>query len=49
MIKAAESEAPMTRSPVIDVHTHMLTNEWVSLLEQHGGPALHAEAGERAA
>ena len=25
-------------SPVIDVHTHMLTNEWVSLLEQHGGP-----------
>ena len=27
-----------TRSPVIDVHTHMLTNEWVSLLEQHGGP-----------
>ena len=28
----------MTRSPVIDVHTHMLTNEWVSLLEQHGGP-----------
>jgi aminocarboxymuconate-semialdehyde decarboxylase len=28
----------MTRAPVIDVHTHMLTNEWVSLLEQHGGP-----------
>ena len=28
----------MTRSPVIDVHTHMLTKEWVSLLEQHGGP-----------
>ena len=28
----------MTRSPVIDVHTHMLTNEWVSLLEQHSGP-----------
>jgi aminocarboxymuconate-semialdehyde decarboxylase len=24
-------------SPVIDVHTHMLTKEWVSLLEQHGG------------
>jgi aminocarboxymuconate-semialdehyde decarboxylase len=23
---------------VIDVHTHMLTNEWVSLLESHGGP-----------
>ena len=30
----------MTRAPVIDVHTHMLTNEWVALLEQHGGPAL---------
>jgi len=29
----------MNRSPVIDVHTHMLTNEWVSLLEQHGAPA----------
>ena len=28
----------MTQSPVIDVHTHMLTNEWVALLEQHGGP-----------
>jgi aminocarboxymuconate-semialdehyde decarboxylase len=28
----------MTPAPVIDVHTHMLTNEWVSLLEQHGGP-----------
>ena len=28
----------MTRAPVIDVHTHMLTREWVSLLEQHGGP-----------
>ena len=28
----------MNRSPVIDVHTHMLANEWVSLLEQHGGP-----------
>jgi aminocarboxymuconate-semialdehyde decarboxylase len=26
------------RSPVIDVHTHMLTNEWVVLLAQHGGP-----------
>ena len=37
----------MTRSPVIDVHTHMLTNEWVSLLEQHGGPryTLKAVAG----
>ena len=25
-------------SPVIDVHTHMLTKEWVALLEQHGKP-----------
>jgi aminocarboxymuconate-semialdehyde decarboxylase len=24
-------------SPVIDVHTHMLSNAWVSLLEKHGG------------
>lgn len=28
----------MSRAPVVDVHTHMLTHEWVSLLEQHGGP-----------
>ncbi|HWI36358.1 MAG TPA: amidohydrolase family protein [Burkholderiales bacterium] len=28
----------MNRAPVIDVHTHMLTKEWLSLLEQHGGP-----------
>lgn len=28
----------MTRAPVVDVHTHMLTKEWLSLLEQHGGP-----------
>ena len=27
----------MTRAPVVDVHTHMLTREWLSLLEQHGG------------
>jgi aminocarboxymuconate-semialdehyde decarboxylase len=27
----------MNRAPVIDVHTHMLTKEWLSLLEQHGG------------
>jgi aminocarboxymuconate-semialdehyde decarboxylase len=26
-------------APVIDVHTHMLTHEYVSLLERHGGPA----------
>lgn len=24
--------------PVIDVHTHMLTHEWVKLLEEHGAP-----------
>ena len=23
---------------VIDVHTHMLANEWRALLKQHGGP-----------
>ena len=28
----------MMSSPVIDVHTHMLTHEWVELLAQHGGP-----------
>jgi aminocarboxymuconate-semialdehyde decarboxylase len=27
----------VTRTPVVDVHTHMLTKEWLSLLEQHGG------------
>jgi len=32
------SAAMSTRAPVIDVHTHMLNNEWLSLLEQHGGP-----------
>src|SRR5437763_5717582 len=25
-------------SPVVDVHTHMLSNEWLALLESHGGP-----------
>lgn len=25
-------------APVIDVHTHMLTHDWLALLEQHGGP-----------
>ncbi len=25
-------------SPVIDVHTHVLTEEWFALLQQHGGP-----------
>jgi aminocarboxymuconate-semialdehyde decarboxylase len=28
----------MSLAPVIDVHTHMLNKEWLSLLEQHGGP-----------
>ncbi|HYG55657.1 MAG TPA: amidohydrolase family protein [Burkholderiales bacterium] len=28
----------MNRAPVVDVHTHMLTKEWVALLEQHGSP-----------
>lgn len=28
----------MTRAPVIDVHTHMLSHEWLALLEAHGGP-----------
>jgi aminocarboxymuconate-semialdehyde decarboxylase len=37
----------MTRAPVVDVHTHMLAREWLSLLEQHGGPryTLQAVAG----
>ena len=25
-------------APVVDVHTHMLSKEWLSLLESHGGP-----------
>jgi len=25
-------------SPVIDVHTHVLTETWFQLLQQHGGP-----------
>src|SRR4029450_4695506 len=25
-------------SPVIDVHTHCLTDEWFALLQRHGGP-----------
>src|SRR5437588_5170136 len=25
-------------SPVVDVHTHMLSKEWLALLESHGGP-----------
>ena len=30
-------------SPVIDVHTHMLTEAWVKLLEQHGRPRYSLE------
>jgi len=25
-------------SLVIDVHTHMLANQWLALLKEHGGP-----------
>src|SRR5258708_16530346 len=34
-------------SPVIDIHTHMLSKEWLALLEQHGGPhySLHTVKG----
>ena len=28
----------MSQSPVIDVHTHMLNREWLTLLEKHGRP-----------
>jgi len=31
-------------APVIDVHTHMLTRDYVDLLEQHGGPAYTLKA-----
>ena len=31
-------------APVIDVHTHMLTKEYVSLLERHGGPTYTLKA-----
>lgn len=39
------------RSPVIDVHTHMLNQEWLALLERHGGPryTLQEVAGGRRA
>ena len=30
-------------SPVIDVHTHVLTEEWFSLLKQHGAPRYTVE------
>jgi len=39
------------RSPVIDVHTHMLNHDWLELLERHGGPrfTLREVAGGRRA
>ena len=30
-------------TPVIDVHTHMLSKEWLALLEQHGRPSYTLE------
>jgi len=33
----------VSTSPVVDVHTHMLTREWFELLEQHGGPRYTVE------
>ena len=27
-------------APAIDVHTHMLNNDYLALLEKHGGPKL---------
>ena len=36
---------------VIDVHTHMLSNEWIGLLQAHGGPrysVLPVKGGQRA-
>ncbi len=34
----------MSSSPVIDVHTHCLTEAWFSLLKQHGAPRYSVEA-----
>jgi aminocarboxymuconate-semialdehyde decarboxylase len=31
-------------SPVIDVHTHVLTEEWFGLLQRHGGPRYTVKA-----
>ncbi len=31
-------------TPVIDVHTHVLTEEWFQLLQQHGGPRYTVKA-----
>ncbi|MGB7542612.1 MAG: hypothetical protein WBM28_11405 [Burkholderiales bacterium] len=36
-------------NPAIDVHTHMLTREWLALLEKHGKPryTLSSDAREK--
>jgi aminocarboxymuconate-semialdehyde decarboxylase len=34
----------LNTAPVIDVHTHVLTHEYLSLLERHGGPAYSLKA-----
>ena len=34
-------------SPVIDVHTHCLTEAWFELLQQHGGPRYTVQGGAR--
>ena len=31
-------------SPVIDVHTHCLTDAWFDLLQKHGGPRYTVKA-----
>ncbi len=31
-------------SPVIDVHTHCLTEAWFDLLQKHGGPRYTVKA-----
>ena len=36
-------------SPVIDVHTHCLTEAWFELLQQHGGPRYSVQRRGRAA
>jgi aminocarboxymuconate-semialdehyde decarboxylase len=30
-------------STVIDVHTHMLSEEWIALISQHGAPRYSAK------
>ena len=43
---APRGSSSMTKSPVIDVHTHMLTNEWVASREGRR-PVVHAEERRR--